>query len=296
MKSALFSNLRQTMFRFFEPLTKHTFWTVSASIIIGMALYVGIDIGLAELVRQNSYDVHMLTTELLTEVGPSLIYESAEHAEMIQLYVDHLEERNLAALLRVLYPKYSPEKVLMSKAWALKYANTEEEARNAIWQTGLVSNHLHMRGKRFPRSPVRWFESENVPDWLLMDLEKALDTFHELVDKLEKYPNRESGIEACRADRRAILLLFIARLGYYDEEKIEAFRTDVGRSRDCIRALTKGEKDKGEQEFLYDLADTENRRVKILDAMLVNDMDRVNDILREAIEKAFEREKDYLPE
>ena len=97
---------------FFKPLSKkYRFLTINASLIIGLAFYLGIDIVLAEVVRQNSYDMHMLAAEQLNELGPCFISESVRHSEMIKQYTKHLEQRHLAALVRVLFPKYSPKKL-----------------------------------------------------------------------------------------------------------------------------------------------------------------------------------------
>jgi hypothetical protein len=71
-------------------------------------------IGLAELVRQNSYPIHILAAEMLIEHGPDYPSESGRHAEMIKRYTEHLEKRQLAGILLVLYPKYGPNKALVS--------------------------------------------------------------------------------------------------------------------------------------------------------------------------------------
>lgn len=286
-------NFHQFIVKFFQPLNKrYRFLTISASLIIGIALYVGIDIGLAEVVRQNSYDMHMLATEQLNELGPGFANESKQYAEIIRRYTEHLEQRNLAPLLRVLYPTYSPKKALASLLPSLEGVEDEEEAKKAIWQAGVTSNQLYKLGKRFPRSPILWFKSEVVPDQLLTALDNALAESTKLTSKLENDPNRDAAIAACRANRKAILLLFLARLGYDNKEKIERFLSDVERARDCTLLLAERTvKNKKDQEFLYETARSENRRVKILRAMLDNNMDKVCDLLREAIEEAFEKEK-----
>lgn len=289
MKSQL--NLHQIIVNFFQPLTKHPFWTVSASVIIGIAFFICVDILFAEVVRQNSYDMHMLATEQLNELGPGFANESKQYAEMIRRYTEHLEQRNFAPLLRLLYPAYSPKKTLASLLPSLEGVEDEEEAKKAIWQAGITSNQLYKLGKRFPRSPIEWFKSEVVSDQLLTDLDNALSKSTKLTSKLENDPNRDAAIAACRANRKAILLLFLARLGYDNKEKIECFLSDVERARDCTLLLAERTvKNKRDQKFLYDTARSEERRVKILEAMLDNDMDRVCELLREAIEKAFEKE------
>ncbi len=65
--------------------------------------------------------------------------------------------------------------------------------------------------------------------------------------------------------------------------------------------LTKSKDDQAEndineakQEFLYETARSEYRRVKILEAMLVNDMDRVCHLLTEAVEIAYKKRKGQI--
>ena len=286
-------NFRETVEKFFVPLRKYPIRTAISSVLVAIALYVGIDILIAELVRQNTYDIHMLASEMIIELGPDLAYESGQHAEMIKQYNKHLEQRQLAGILRVLYPKYSPEKALASSLSGLEKAakGKEEEAKKAIWQAGLASHRLYRLGKRFPQSPYKWFESEGLPDWLLIDLDNALDDSSKMVYKLEKEKTPEVAVESCRANRRAILLIFLARLSYDNEEKIKHFLSDVEKARDCTISLARKEKDKKKQEWLYEVAKSEDRRVQILEAMLANKIDRVCDLLREAIETAFEKEK-----
>lgn len=285
-------NLRENVKRFFRPFAKYPIASVIVSVIIGVLLFVCVDIVFAEVVQRNSHGMHMLTPDLVIEHGPSFADESRTHAKMIKFYVDHFEEGFVAAMLRILYPEYSPKKVLASKIEVLENV-TAEEARESIWEAGLATNHLYLLGNRFPRSPIAWFKSKDLPPKLLAYLDIALKTSTELVDKLVKEPNRQAAIEACRVDRKSVLLLSLARnYGYDDEERVRSFLSDVTRSRDCIRELAKGEEDKKEQAFLYSVAESENRRVEILKAMLDNDMDRVGEVLREAIERAFaEREE-----
>lgn len=281
-------SLRETVAKFFKPFKKQTFWMIIASVIVGLILFVVVNIGFAEVVRQNSYDIHMLSSELIIELGPDFTEESRIHANMIRIYTEHLERRYLAAILRLLYPTCSPKKTFSSAMLVLKEAKNEEDAKEAILQAGLAGKELYKLSKSFPRSPVQWFKSEVVSDQLLKELDSAFATSTEMIGKLEKEKTVDAAIKACRANRKAILLLFLARLGFDNEgRRIEHFLGEVKRSRDCTRDIAKAEKDKTRQEWLYEVATSEDRRVKILEAMLKNDIDEVCDLLREAIERAF---------
>lgn len=86
--------------------------------------------------------------------------------------------------------------------------------------------------------------------------------------------------------------MFLARLGYDNEERVKRFLSDEARARDCTLLITKRmTEDKKKQEWLYEVARSEDRRVRILEAMLYNDMDKVCQLLRVAIEQAYEKER-----
>lgn len=293
-------SFRQCILVIFQPLIKHPFQTVSASVIIGLALYVGTDIFLAELIRQNSYGIQMLSIEMLIEHGPEYATEGKKYVEVIdQYYIKHLEQRKLAGILRFLYPSLSPQKILASTKEALEKAaeGDEEEAKEAIRQAGQVINQLFQRSERFPRSPVRWFESEHVPDWSLTDLDDAFDTFHDQINELENAQTLNVAEDECRIScrygRRALLLLFLARLGYDNEEqKIERFLSDTRKAVDL--ELNFEETYPTEKQLFCNWAKNMELRAKVVESMLSDDMDRACMLLRETFEralKAFEEEK-----
>jgi hypothetical protein len=95
----------------------------------------------------------MLAAEMLIEHGPDYANESKKYAELIgQYYNKHLEKRDSAAMLRILYPWLSPQKALASTKEALEKAakGKEEEAKRAIHQAGKIINQLYRRSERFP--------------------------------------------------------------------------------------------------------------------------------------------------
>ena len=287
-------DVRGIMAGSFKPLTKYPIAMVVASIIIAAVLYLytGLNTGLAEVVRQNSYPIHMLSTELLIELGPDYVDESERYVAMIEQYTRHMERRDYAVLLRLLRPRYSPEKVLASTRKALENAVTEEEAKNAIRQAGLISNQLYMLGNGFPRSPIAWFESEVVSDRLLSDLDNAFDEFHEQVDKLEDAQTQKDAEDrcraACRVSRKALLLLFLARLGYDNEEKkIERFLSDIEQALICTEGFA--EKYKSNWELFSKRVESMEFRADVVRAMLDNDMDKVCTLLSEKTKGVIER-------
>ncbi len=289
-------NFRQIIEKFFRPLNKkYRRLTISASVIIGIALYVFVDIELAELVRQNSHPLQLLATEQLIELGPNYTGESIRYAEIIdQYYTKHLEQRHYAAAaLRVLYPNLSPQKALASTREALE-KSTKEEAKETIWQAGITSYRLYKLCKRFPRSPIERFKSEDLPDWLETALEKAFEKFHEQVNKLENAQTLDAAENecktACRYSREALILLSLARLGYDNKEKIESFQSDIERATYLAKSFAKRaelEKDEKKQKVFSGRAKNMGIRADVVGSMLANDMDSVTKRLSEEIERAI---------
>lgn len=294
IKSNAFAKIK----KFFEPFRQHPILVLLGILGIALLSCLNIAIGLTELVRQNSYPIQMLAAEQIMELGPDYVDESKRYAELIdQYYTEHLEQRDYAAIMRFLCPEYSPKKALASALSDLEKAaknGKEEEAKKVIQQAGLASHNLYKLSKRFPRSPYKWFKSENLPDWLLTDLDNAFDEFHKQVNNLENAQTQETAErecrKACRNSRRTLLLLSLAQLGYENEEKkIERFLRDVDRAR--YLALLFAERYKSKQKLFSDRARNMNLRANVAEAMLANDMDRASELLREVIEIAFEKEK-----
>lgn len=290
-------NFRQIIEKFFRPLNKkYRRLTISASVIIGIALYVFVDIELAELVRQNSHPLQLLATEQLIELGPNYTGEGKRYAEIIdQYYTRHLEQRHYAAgALRVLYPSLSPRKALAFVKGTLKKAAKGEEAEEAIWQAGMATNRLYELCKRFSRSPIVRFESEDLPGWLEKALEKAFTDFHEQVIKLEDAQTLEAAEEECKTacsySREALIRLSLARLGYDDEERIKSFQRDLERATRLAQKFAeraKREKDEERRAVFSGRNRNMGIRVDVAKAMLANDMDSVAKRLDEEIKRVL---------
>jgi hypothetical protein len=217
-----------------------------------------------------------------------------------------MEQRRYAGILRILYPENSPKKALASALEELKKAEElagsknvskkkkEEEAREKIWQAGLISSKLFKLGTRFPRSPIAWFKSEVVSEDILSDLDNEFDKFHELVEQFEKAQTIEDVVKGsratCSSSRRAFLLLSLARLDYDDEEKMTHFLVNVKRAHDLTLLYAEMGKYKSQQKDLYYRARNIGIRAKVVEAILDNNMDSACEILRRATEEAFEKE------
>jgi hypothetical protein len=286
--------IHQTITKFFRPLgKKYRLWTILISLIIGIAFYISVDIVTAEVVRQNSYPINMLAAEMLIERGPDYTKESGKYADLIEeYYTKHFEERDYAFILRTLCPSLSPQKALASTKEALEKAaeGNDEEAKQVIYQAGKAINQLYLLSEKFPRSPVKLFESEEVPDWLLTKLNNAFDAFHKQVGEIENAQNVNEATDRCRKgcrySRRALLLLYLAGIGYDNEEqRIERFASDLQKAIDLARYFS--EKYKSEQVLFCDRFENMKIRAQVVDALLDNDIDKTRELLREVIDRAL---------
>ena len=206
-------NFKQTVEKIFRPLIKHPFWMIGVSFLITGILYGLTDVIFADLVRQNTLDINALTTELLYEAGP---YANArqKQVDFMEDYIDHIEQKNWALLLRVLYPEYSLDKALAKAKKELEAVGvngelTEEEAQKAIRKAALASHEIYLLGRKYPRSPISGIKFEDVSNETLKDLDEKLDAFHELVGNLDA-GNLEAAVYIARKaciDSRIIYLL-----------------------------------------------------------------------------------------
>ncbi len=291
--------------RFFLPFGKRP---ASLLVLLAAVVLVGwlhIATGVPELIIHNydealmlAADALVLATEPTSKIGPDLAEESIDNAEIVRKYVDHLERGYLCHVVRWLYPEQHLKRQLSSLWPTLKKAprGDEEGARKVLLATGTQIDKFCMRAEEFSSRPLIWFKSERLPAELITDLNNALTRSHKQVDILVKSPNMENALESCMANRRTMLMLFLARLGYNEKGRINQFLSDARKARDQKRTLAEGMKDVRNKRALLEWANSEQRRINILEAMLANDMDKVRELLRETIEKAYKKKRGSLAE
>lgn len=285
-------SFRQVLKIYFRPLSTHPIRMGVAFLIVGILLYIGANIGLAEVIRQNSHRMHPLSVEILLELDPSSLGECKRHAKMIRQYTKHLEGNRVGLILRWLYPQYSLDKQMTSSLADLEAAKTGEEAQKAIRKAGMTVLRLYKMGKKFPKSPRAWFNSETLPKKLLEDINDSLANATQMADNLEKVQTQETVRVACQINRYTILLLSLGQLGYNDNEKIQQFLSDVKRAHHYTQVLVGKTEDKTKvKEWLDKVVRSEARRIKVLEAMLAGNTDEVCEILKKAVEIAFEEEE-----
>lgn len=90
-------------------------------------------------------------------------------------------------------------------------------------------------------------------------------------------------------------MLSLTRLGRGNKEKAQQFLSDVNRAYKYTKIVANKQETEQSKQQILKWAHSEARRVEILEAMLADDMDTVSELLREAIEKAFEERNKRAP-
>lgn len=274
--------------KFFVPFGNRAALLLVLLVAALLAGWLDITTGARELVRQNSKPtLLMLASEVKNEAGP-FVRASGKHAQLLRKYVRHMERRPFSLVVRWLYPEYSPRKQLSSIVLALESApNDEEGSKEVINAAGDQLYDFYKTADKFSDRPIVWFKSERLPNWLVNDINSALVNSHTMVETLGSELSVECALGTCEANREAILLLCLARLGYNDEEKIKAFLGDVKQAQKFTAIVANKKGNEQARDQILKWAESEARRVKILQARLAKNMDEVERLLRETIEKSI---------
>jgi hypothetical protein len=252
------------------------------------------DTMLSELARGNADACLMLATEFLNEQGPDFIETRRLHAEMLELYVRHMKQRHLSPLLDLLYPELSPDRQLYPVMLTLKKPLWEQQAaREEIRASARTISELakNIEDSFHTIHATRKFES--LPDRPLQDLNEFIDESRELADRYAKDPTIANAAEVCLANRRTVLLVFLARTICQDPPwlvKLQCFRATMERVRAIGAAMSQTATVQGDRLLYRWYSDSAERRIEILDAIMGNDMPTARYLLRRAVEEAYEVE------
>jgi hypothetical protein len=258
---------------------------VIASVIIAIILYIRVDIVFAEHIRQNMPSINILALEQLNEHGPNYVEAGEQHIK----FMEELREKvEIGIILRVLYPEYSLEKALEKAEKELDIAIKagEEGAKRGIYQVGLLSHQYYLLAKKFPRSPIKWSKSEDLPETTLKELNHMLEKFSKDVNNID-IRTAETAVTRCRNacidSRKIIVKLLSVYYSYRDKEKIQRFLNDLTRARDIsnICAQKKDKDFQDERELFEGRYKNMDIRSRILVPLLEGNMHRVCEIINE---------------
>ncbi len=269
--------------KLFGPVTRHLGIFTIIAVIPFLILYV-VTSGSA---KERSLSACLLATEMYNEVKPGSEDAIRYQAEMLRRYVECMEQGQLAALQGLLYPVFSPKKQLNSALITLQraaYAG-DEEAHKAIQEAARQVDKFSQSSEGVFPGKVRGFKAEDLPDWLLYDIEKAIDLSHRCAQILEKRPTVRNARLACQKNRETVVLLAIARFRYDNREKLLRFADDLKLTYRYTLDVAKKAEDPMTREILLQDAMSQTRRLKIIEARLSNDPQKVKMVLQEAISK-----------
>lgn len=249
---------------------------------------------------RNATDSLMLLIELATEAGDDYANAKTVHAKLLRDYVGHMEQRDLHWLLRLPpFSKKNVAKVLKRVAEDLEKAD-QLNAREEIKSASETIAQFLTESKPFTSEPISTFEPEVISEEIRDVLKESLIGSHE---KVERYANANESLTvddakaACMANRRAIVYLYLARFGYQEivnQEELKTFRTDINRTIYYNRVLQESDTVKGSEEEecsdywrLTRYSDSELRRLRLLQAIIDNDIQQAQVLLQIAIKKAI---------
>jgi hypothetical protein len=146
--------------------------------------------------------------------------------------------------------------------------------------------------KLLPAEPISTFGLEAVSKETLTAIESSLKESSENVQIYAADPNVTKAETACMANRKAIVYLYLARFGYQqivNEEELRTFRTDINRTIYYNRILQEQGADKDRSDYcrLDKYSDSERRRLRLLQAIIDNDIQQAQVLLQIALIEAI---------
>ncbi len=280
----------------------------AAIFLIVVYYFLVCDSSLAKLVEYNRSDLMMLGCEMLTEGGPRLQDAAKRHADLLRKYRADMKPRRFAGRLALLplYSKYRPEKGIDAALATLDSVDGNDFRENAaaVWKAGEQLMHFRDETSAFFRRIGR-YEPGRIPEPLLKNIEdanavsmQAWLSFEESRTLLDEYKTLLAAWRLCEANRRTMLRIFAGR--GYDCQKGTAERfSSVAEQFEIIAAnAARGKrewaqtlKETGAKSELAELAEmlaeSEERRCKILQAMGANKMNEAHELMWGALEKAM---------
>jgi hypothetical protein len=199
-----------------------------------------------------------------------------------------MDERHQALILNLLFPRNNTAKQLESALSILEQAQPEQ-AKKAIWRAGLQLSQFCTKAERYPTLPIKLQKSGSQPSSSLHEVVEALAESDKFLNEFVQHPTINNGTNLCIADRRTVLLLFLASEEHDIRDMIDQFLQHAVRVVGVYATLSKivpAGKDETRHNFLNRRAEEEELRIRLLRAMLNNDSNEARNLLIKAIEHA----------
>lgn len=249
------------------------------------------------LASRNIEDSLILLVELATEPGPDYNESKTLFSGLLLDYAKHMEGRRPYPLL--LWPPLSKRNIVKEMrriAGDLENAD-QTNAREAIERASKSITEFLAESKLFAAEPIITFEPEVMPEELQVAIKESLRESHEKAEIFTNDPNMANSEAAYQANRKAIVYLYLARSGYQEivsQEELRTFRTDLNRTIYYNRFLRQtdavkiGEGVEGSDYWrLGRYSNSEILRLRLLQAIIDNDMQQAQVLLQMAVTKAI---------
>ena len=281
----------------FTPRKKKIFYVSVWVVILGSFLFmVAKAWGEAKTLNlRNATDSLMPLIELRKESGGHYDKAKADHVDMLNRYVRNMESRELSFLLKL--PPFSNKNVAKELEHVAKVLQEDENSCEAIAKAAESIAKFLDRSKLCEGKPVISFKTEVISEELKNAIKDSLRESQEKVEIYANDPNVDNSEDACWANRKVIVYLYLARFGYQQvvsQEELRTFRTDMNR---CIYynrllqrtdAVKVGKGVKGSDHWrLGKYSDSEVRRLQLLQAIMDDDIQQAQILLLIAVIEAF---------
>jgi hypothetical protein len=246
------------------------------------------------LASRNASDTLILLIELATESGDDYIEANALFADLLRVYVEHMERRDLYWFLQL--PCFSKKNVARElKCVANDLENdAQTNTREAIYVAKESIAVFLSESKPFTDETIITFEPKVISE----EIKNLIrGSFNEVHEKVERYPNGPQTVDdakaLCMANRTAIVYLYLVRFGHeeiVEEEKLETFRTDINHTVYYNRLLQRSKTVKishDVQQLLTEYSNSEIRRPLLLHAIIDNDIRQAQVLLQKALIEAI---------
>jgi hypothetical protein len=274
--------------RLSKPVRESPILLFVCSVFITGGLYIGISSAEIGIVRDNCEDASILACEMICETGPNFPGPADNHVIMLKYYAKYMEQKHLPYILMALYG-HDQEKALEATAQTLKSVEGgQEEIANDILRAGedVMLSRLNAP-KSFLGSINLYKRWKKAPKELLEDVNKAISQSKEAAKVFHETPTLDNAVESCEANRKTMLLLFLAR-DSVQSELFEDFQNTVKDSRDRkIEMAGVGPYDDPRKEFLALIAKSEQRRWDILEDLKKQNINSAIERIWEAVETAY---------
>jgi hypothetical protein len=288
------------------------------SVVIGILLtwsFLIIRISLAENLVYTSDDIYMIACEIVTESGPKFKEAAGRHKTTLEQYKVRMNQRTSENAPQKMiasavgYPVvswifrdwdgYTAERGLDEALKILSRAEIEPDEQKIaqyIWEAGYQLFEFREKMisfRRVGRIGIGFYKNTEEPNNLRVAIKDAINNSETKKNDFMAGESWETAWDLCEANRKSILLLFLARSEYKGvtiNRDLEDFKKIVEDSHTAKRKysekLLEENKNSPEGNLVARFADSDERRLSIVKAIQSNDMDEARYLIWQAKEEA----------